>query len=390
MKTLTFKEAVRYLISAAGMIIGIFIFIVVLEIVEGGRSVLNDYFWSNGVKVYDIGISDKTIANEDYLQWEDGRLLEAKMNEVKGSIAVLKLTAQLKSYKASETVNTLAVNERYLQYANLEMQKGSFIIGQDVKTANKIAVIDDVTALELFGTSDIIGQKLDIQVGSRKVEFVVAGVFRNFNRNIETLFDDEIPGLCLIPDTVPLDVSFDFDMEKLIALVDNKLHKEETVAMLGHLLEKEHGVTAVYSIDEYKQLPQVSAFADKYLVFSVITAMVGLISGGIGVMNAMLLSIQERNKEIGLYKLFGSGIKELQYDIIYRTLILCISFGILGLVLGVMAGSFIGSFINIPARFTMISIFFTITASVAAGISSSLYPASKIKRVNASEAIWSE
>ena len=390
MKTAAFKEAARYFISAAGITTGIFVLIVILTVAEGGRSVLKDSFWRNGVRAYDIELMDKGLASDEYLLREDGRLLEAKMPEVKGSIPVLELPALLKSYKASAAARTLAVNEKYLQYANLEMLEGSFINNQDVRSANRIAVIDSLTALELFGTTDITGQKLDLQVNGKKAEFVVAGVFKNFNRNIETLFDDEIPGMCFIPDSVPEDVSFDFDMEKLIALVDYELHKEEAAVRLGHVLEEEHGVTEMYSINEYEQLPKVSEFTDKYLVFAVITAVIGLISGGIGVMNAMLLSIQERKKEIGLYKFYGSGIKELQYDIVYKTLIICHSSGILGLVSGILAGSFIGDFIGIRTRLTLMSIFLTIAASASVGILSSLYPASRIKLVDVSETIWDE
>ncbi|MDD4504352.1 MAG: ABC transporter permease [Clostridiaceae bacterium] len=390
MKAATIKNAVRYFISAAGIILGMAVVMAVLGIAEGGRSALHDSFWSKDVKIYDIEVENNGFGTEKYLRPEDGRLLTDKMPEVKGTIPVLKLSAKLNSYKASGTALTLAVNENFLQYANLEMLKGSFINAGNVRKANKIAVIDDLTALELFGSTSIIGQKLSLEIEGKTAKFLVAGVFKNHNKNVETLFEDEIPGICLIPDSVPEDVSFGFNMEKLVALVDNNLHREEAVIKLGHLLEKEHGTAGMYIINEYEQLPEVSEFTDKYLVFSVIIALVGLISGGIGVMNAMLLDIQERKKEIGIYKFYGSGIKELQYNIIYRTLVICNGFGMLGLVLGILAGSFIGSFINISARFTLMSIFITSAASTFVGILSSLYPASRIKLVDASEAIWGE
>jgi putative ABC transport system permease protein len=107
-------------------------------------------------------------------------------------------------------------------------------------------------------------------------------------------------------------------------------------------------------------------------------------------MNAMLLDIQERKKEIGLQKFYGAGIKELQYDIVFRTIIICYGCGVLGLIFGLLAGSFIGSYLNISVRITPISIFVTVAASAIVGIISSLYPASRIKRVDASEAIWGE
>jgi putative ABC transport system permease protein len=390
MKGIEFKRAVRYFISGAGIIIGIAAAMAILGIYEGGRSALHDSFWRNGVKAYDIELKDNGIASQEYLLKEDGRLLADKMPEVEGSIPVLRLEAQLKSYKAAGTVDTLAVNEKYQQYANLEMLKGSFINEQDVRHANKIAVIDEFTALELYGTTDIVGQKLALQVSGKKVEFIVAGVSSNFNKNIETLFDEEFSGMCFIPDSVPEDVSFEYRVEKLVAIVTDNLHKEEAATKLSHLLEKEHGTVGVYDIDEYEQLRSVAEFTDKYMAFAVIISIVGLISGGIGVMNVMLLNIQERKKEIGLYKFYGAGIKELQYDIVYRTLVICHSCGMLGLVLGILTGSFIGGFINIRTRFTLLSIFVTIAASVLVGITSSLYPASRLKQVDATEAIWGE
>lgn len=390
MEAVNFRKAARYLVSGVGIIIGIAAVTMILGIADGGRSMLNGSFWRYGAKVYDIELADKGPGTEEYLSREDGRLLTDKMYEVRDSIPVLKLPAQLESYKASGTAVTLAVNEIYRKYANLEMLKGSFINEQDVRHANKIAVIDDQTALKLFGSTDIIGQTLDLQVSGKKVEFIVSGVFRNFNKDIETLFDDEIPGACFIPDSVPEDVSFDYSVEKVIALVDKELHKEEAVVRLSHLLEKEHGTAGVYSINEYEQLSEVSEFTDKYLVFAVIIAIIGLLSGGIGVMNAMLLTIHERKKEIGLYKLYGSGIKELQYDIIFKTLLVCNGCGILGLILGLLAGGFIGSFININLKITLMPIFVTVSASAFVGIISSLYPASRIKPVDVSEVIWGE
>lgn len=390
MKMTAFRNAARYIISSAGIIIGIGAAMVILGMAEGGRSVLQHSFWSSGVKVYDIELENPGLGEAGYLQWEDARLLSDKMPEVGGSIPVLGLDARLESYKAAFNARTLAVNEKYLHYANLEMLKGSFINEQDVRLANKVAVIDDLTALELYGTTDILGQKLELQVSGKKVEFMISGVFRNFNRNIETLFDEDFPGLCFIPDSVPEDVSFGYNVEKLVALVDTGLHEEEAAVRLSHLLEKEHGAEEAYNINEYEQLTEVKTFTDKYLAFAVIISLVALISGGVSVMNAMLLTIQERKKEIGLYKFYGAGIRELQYEVVFKTLVICLVSGVAGMLLGLLAGRCIGSYVNINPTVTFMSVFITAGASAVIGAASSLYPAMKISRVDASEAIWGE
>ncbi|MGE5679125.1 MAG: ABC transporter permease [Pseudomonadota bacterium] len=390
MKTVTLKEVLRYFLSASGIVVGIFLLISVLELIQGGRAVLADNFWDKGVKVYEIKVGDSSYTAGNLLSWKDGRLLDERMGEVRGSIPVLSLNGSLSSYKESENVEVLGVNEKYISYANLKLLKGTFISPAAVAAADRVAVLDDLTALELFGTTDIIGQKLDIRVGSRTVAFVVTGILKNYNKNIETLFDDEYPGICLIPESVPEDVSFSYKVSKLVALVDDSLHEEAAEIRLAHLLELEHGEANIYEVEEYDQLPLVREFADKYLIFAVITAIVGLVSGSIGVMYAMLLYIRERKKEIGLYKFFGAGIKELQYDLIYRTMTVCLTCGMLGLLFGVVTGNYIGSFINLPVRLSLTSVIATAATVFISGTLGSLYPASRIKRIDAGEAIWGE
>lgn len=383
MKKDKLHRAARYFLSASGIIIGIALVTLVLGIAEGGRAILNEGFWSKGVRLYDIKA-------DNYLRREDGRLITDKMPQAKGSLPILKVEARLKSYKAAGTAETLAVNEKYMQYANLELMRGSFITEVDVTKANKSAVIDNLTALKLFGTADAIGQKLELEVAGKEVEFAIIGVVRNFNRNIETLFEEEVPGLCLIPDTVPEDAAWAYRVQKLVVLVDKELHEEEAASMLSHLLEREHDVEGIFSIEEYDQLPEAEALKEKYLAFSVIAAVICLLLGGAAVMNAMLLTILEKKQEIGLYKFYGSGVRDLQYGIVCRTLAICLGAGLSGLVLGTLAGNGIGYFINISTRLSLFSVFITVAASGFTGLLSSLYPAGRMAQVDVSEVIWGD
>lgn len=375
--------AARYFLSASGIIIGMALVALVLSIAEGSRAILNEGFWSKGVRIYEIEA-------ENYLRREDGRLVTDKLPQAKGSIPVLQVDARLKSYKAAGTAETLAVSEKYMEYANLELMRGSFINELDVSKANKSAVIDNLTALKLYGTTDVIGQKLKLEAAGKEVEFTIIGVVRNFNRNIETLFEEDLPGLCLIPDTVPEDAAWPYRVKKLVALVDKELHREEAASLLSHLLEREHDVKGVFSIEEYDQLPKAKAFKEKYLPFSVIAAVICLLLGGISVMNAMLLAIQEKKQDIGLYKLYGSGVKDLQYGIMYRTMAICLAAGFSGMVLGTIAGNGIGYFVNTSPRLSLLSIFITAAASGFTGLICGLYPAERMARVDISEVIWGD
>lgn len=389
MRNKKLKEVCRYLVAAAGITIGVFVLVSVLVLMDGGKAVLRRNFWSQGLRVYDISLSAGGGSGE-YLHQEDGNRLREKMPQIRGSIPMLKAEARLASYRKSLIADTLGVNEGYLNYANLKMLKGTFFTGEDVRAANKVALLDDLTALELFGTTNIKGQKLDIQAGGSNEEFTVIGVFRNFGRNIETIFEEEIPGICIIPYSVPAEEGMYFDMEQLTVMIDGQLHSDKAAAMLKHILEREHGNEGVYKVNEYKQLPETARFIDKYLVFAVIACLIGVLSGGVGVMNAMLLTLRNRKREIGIYRFFGAGTRQLRDDLIYRALALCLCSSGLGLMAGIAAGGFLGSMFNIPLSFPASSIFAAAVAGTAAGLGGSLYPAASVSSIDISAAIWDE
>lgn len=379
----------RYFVSAVGLIIGVAIAIVILGVAEGGWFVLKDSFWNDGLKIYEIELSDKG-SSSGYLHWDDRRLLEDEILWVKHSIPVLEMESLLKSYKASDTSLVLAVNTNYQKYSNLKILKGRFINDQDVRSTNRIVVLDEYTAMDLFGTTDIVGQKLEIQVGGKNVEFIICGIVRNYNRKIDTLFNDEYTSICYIPDSVAVYEDFNYKIDRIVALIDGDIHEKEAEIKLEHLLEREHGIEDVYNIKEYKQLNIVKEFIDDYLISAVMISALSFLLGGIGIMNIVLLTIQERRKEIGLYKLFGSGIKELQYEIIFKVLILSLGCGIIGLMFGLILGNIIGSLINIKVRLTLMSIFIAVTFPTITGVLSTLYPVLKINSVDIAEIIWEE
>ena len=118
-------------------------------------------------------------------------------------------------------------------------------------------------------------------------------------------------------------------------------------------------------------------------LFTIITGMlttvaaISLIVGGIGVMNIMLVSVAERNREIGIRKAVGASSRNILMQFLLEALILCISGGILGLLLG-YALAFLLSVITPFAPFISWQIVaITFLTTLVIGILFGIYPAIK-------------
>lgn len=384
------KVDARYWLSAAGIIIGIACAVTATSLIEGGKASIYRNFGVQGLNVYEVQLKNDGFEPGRHLKSEDAKLIEKKMPEVKYAMPVLKTSGQLKSYKKSDVVEIFGTSEKYDEYMNLELVKGSFIKEADVLRESRIAVIDDITAEKLYGTTEVIGQELVISIGAEKSDFLIAGVIRNFKRNIETLFEEDIEGVCFIPETTAEGAYSEFETEKIVALVNDNLHEEEAEVKLEHILEKEYEAEGFYSAERYGQLSNVTDFVDKYLVFIIVVSVFSLLLGSIGVMNMLLLAFSVMKKEIGLYKFYGAGIKDMKYELLLKSLVVCITSGLAGMAAGLLMGDIIGSFINVNTGVTINSLALALGVSGAAGIISGIYPASKAAHVNASEVVWGE
>jgi putative ABC transport system permease protein len=139
--------------------------------------------------------------------------------------------------------------------------------------------------------------------------------------------------------------------------------------------------------------------ADKFIEqFDSITAMVGLIAiaisslgllvGGIGVMNIMLVSVTERTKEIGVRKALGARRRDIVRQFLFEAMTLTFMGGILGVVLAVCISQIIMFLVpSLPASIPTWAVVSGLTVSIGVGLLFGVWPARKASRLDPIECL---
>jgi putative ABC transport system permease protein len=139
--------------------------------------------------------------------------------------------------------------------------------------------------------------------------------------------------------------------------------------------------------------------ADKFIEqFDSITAMVGLIAiaisslgllvGGIGVMNIMLVSVTERTKEIGVRKALGARRRDIVRQFLFEAMTLTFLGGILGVVLAVGISQIIMLLVpSLPASIPTWAVVSGLTVSIGVGLLFGVWPARKASRLDPIECL---
>jgi putative ABC transport system permease protein len=123
------------------------------------------------------------------------------------------------------------------------------------------------------------------------------------------------------------------------------------------------------------------------LLITVISS-IGLLVGGVGVMNIMLMSVTERTREIGVRKAIGARRRDITWQFLTEAITLTAAGGVIGVLLGVGISMLINATLpKLPSAVPVWAIILGVAMSMSVGLFFGMYPAIKAARLDPVEAL---
>ena len=281
-------------------------------------------------------------------------------------------------------LQVLGTNESYEAVHDSYVEKGRFLSRSDVERAAPVVVIGTDIVDALFPFVEPVGKVLSID-GRR---FEVVGVLNKKGRFLFRSMDNVL----LVPVNAiqKQDRRFNFMMADV---------KPVNAGMMDAAIDQTRDAMRRYRKLKYMQKDNFSIFSQDtltdlyrqitggiYMVMIAISS-IGLLVGGVGVMNIMLVSVTERTREIGVRKALGATRRDILWQFLTEAMTLTGAGGIIGIVIGGLLAFLINAFSPFPAvvQPTWVAVAFAV--SMAVGLTFGLWPAAKASRLDPIEAL---
>jgi len=259
-------------------------------------------------------------------------------------------------------VNLVGVTDGYQAIRRLLVLRGRYFDPSDMEMRSKVCLITTQLSEKIFGQDNPVGKSM--RMG--ELTFTVIGVFRE---RVETFGLSDIQENSVI---IPFTLMKYYTGMEVVRLLDAQAAKPEDVPsvqrQVDQLLKSRHPPAAEYKVQTLTAILGAAKNISLALtILLILIAFIALLISGIGIMNIMLVTVQQRTREIGIRKAIGAARREIMYQFLVESLVISGGGAVIGILLGiaipVTAQFFLPGSLRVPVSSLSVIVAFVVSCS---------------------------
>jgi putative ABC transport system permease protein len=321
---------------------------------------------------------------------EDAAAIEREVPSVQVTSSVVSGKIQIVAEAANWATLIYTVDFGYLEARDWELETGRSFELDEAKNGAQVALLGQTAARQLFHDIDPVGREVRI----RNVPFKVIGILAKKGQSTGGQDQDDA---VIVPLNAGRRVLGSNQVKsRSVGAILVKVHDSESMVQASSdaetLLRQRHGLAplqdndfAIRNLSAVMEAKEAGAKTLSILLAAV--ALVSLITGGIGILNIMLVSVTERTKEIGIRMAVGAKRNDILLQFLFEAIALSVFGGLAGVMLGLLGAYAFAQIADWSLMVEPWAVLSAVLFSMLVGIFFGWYPALQASRLAPIEAI---
>ena len=382
------SNKIRFALTALGMVIGTASLILVTTIGLTGKQYILNQIQAIGANLvyaeYESGGQRITNTGLDPLTIDDVQAVLQQVPGIAAASPVVPLFERVPVGNGKERdLQVLGVAPEYLQVRNLVVLSGRFFDKQDSQAHNKVGVVTQKLAEELYGSQQAaLGKTVKLS----GLPFTIVGIFRE---RVDTFGQSEVSdNTMLIPYSVIRYFQDTPTVKQLYFSTTDASMVVPVTAQIQRVIQSRHRPESVYKVENLTQLVAVAdKTANALTMVLLAVALVVLLVSGIGIMNIMLATVSQRIREIGIRKAIGATNREIRFQFLSEAVLISLIGGLIGIFIGLAIPFSVRFFTEYRIPISGLSAIIAIVVSSLVGIIFGTIPASRAAQLDPVESL---
>jgi putative ABC transport system permease protein len=367
----------RAALTVLGVVIGVMSVVLLIAVGNGARQEVTtgvEGLGSNLLIVVPGSFEFGSAPTRSRFTLDDAERIERELGLRAQVTSTLASGEFVRSPDADSFASVLGVSAGYGEVVNRPIARGDFFVESDILIGRRVAVLGSSAGAALFPGTDPIGKS--VTIGG--LRYRVVGVLEEQGATLGVSRDSEV----LMPITAAQRLFGTRRVDTIVVKAPSTDVLDELSADIERVLGQrfEPGEFTVLTQDQI--LGVVGDLLGTLTLVLAAIAGISLLVGGVGVSNIMLVSVQERTREIGLRKALGARTRDVTVQFLLEAVVLCGVGGVAGAALGIGLAGVAERFTPLPAVVTTWSVALAFGVSVAIGVVFGVFPARRAGRLD--------
>lgn len=379
------RKRVRTVLTVLGISIGVASVIIIGNISQCGTAALTGELDSLGLS----GLTISVAQNAQNVSLTDNDLNAVKKTaQVEQVMPIMMQSTNIQVRTIQNKALVWGIDSKANQIISIKVLYGRSINNRDVKANANVCLVDENFSKTAYSRSNIVGKKVSILCAGVMEEFQVVGVIKTGSGLLQNLIGDYIPTFVYIPYTTMQNAVGRNTIDQIAVKVKTGSNMDQVGKSIVTTLNRNSGVADGFASNNLAK--QKDGLTNMLDIVTLILSAVGAISllvASLSIMIVMLVSVNERTREIGIKKSIGAKRSAILFEFLFEAALISVLGCIAGIIFGYIisfAGAFyFGMTLSVRLDIMLLAVSFSLITGIIFGV----YPAAKASNLKPVDAL---